>query len=84
MHKWQLHEAKNKLSNLIDLAMNGKSQFITRHGEDAAVVIGIEEYKKLKTPKPTLKEFLLQGPKFDDLKIKRIRGVGAKTRDLDL
>nr|WP_253308519.1 type II toxin-antitoxin system prevent-host-death family antitoxin [Rickettsia endosymbiont of Ceutorhynchus assimilis] len=32
MNKWQLHEAKNKLSNIIDTAMHGKPQCITKRG----------------------------------------------------
>jgi len=84
MHKWQLHEAKNKLSSLIDVVMKGKPQCITRRGEDAAVIISMEDYKKLKKQKPSLKEFLLQGPKFDDLEIERVRGRCASARELDL
>ena len=53
MHKWQLHEAKNKLSSLIDIVIHGKAQCITRRGEDAVVVISMEEYKKLKKQKPS-------------------------------
>lgn len=67
MHKWQLHEAKNKLSNLIDIAMDGKPQFITKRGEDAVVVVSISDYKKLKKQRKSFGEFLTSGPKFDDL-----------------
>ena len=74
MHKWQLHEAKNKLSSLIEVAMHGEAQFITRRGEDAVVVIGINEYKKLKKKKINLKDFLIKGPKFDNLEIDRAQG----------
>lgn len=81
MHKWQLHEAKNKLSSLIDVAIDGKAQCITRRGEEAVVVISMEEYKKLKNQKPNLKEFLSKGPKFEDLEIDRAHG---RARELDL
>lgn len=81
MHKWQLHEAKNKLSSLIDVAIHGKAQCITRRGEDAVVVIGMNEYKKLKKQKLNLKEFLVKGTKFDDLEIIRAKG---KVRGIDL
>lgn len=66
MNKWSLYEAKNKLSSIVDIAVCGKPQCITKHGNDAAVVIGIDEYLKLKTPKISLGKFLLQSPKFDD------------------
>ncbi len=39
MNKWQLHEAKNKLSNIIDIAMHGTPQCITKRGEEAVVII---------------------------------------------
>lgn len=42
MHKWSLHEAKNKLSSLVDIATQGKSQCITKRGEEVVVVIGID------------------------------------------
>jgi prevent-host-death family protein len=78
MHKWKLHEAKNKLSSLIDIAMHGNAQCITKRGEDAVVVIGINEYKKLKKQQISLKDFLMSGIKFDDLDIERVRGKARK------
>ncbi|KJV92735.1 prevent-host-death family protein [Rickettsia bellii str. RML Mogi] len=33
MNKWQLHEAKNKLSNIVDTAMQGTPQCIIQKGE---------------------------------------------------
>ena len=81
MHKWQLHEAKNKLSNLIDIAIHGKAQCITRRGEEAVVVISVDEYKKLKKQKVSLKDFLTKGPKFNDLEIERVQG---KVKKLEL
>jgi prevent-host-death family protein len=84
MHKWQLQEAKNKLSSLVDSAIHGEIQYITRRGIDAAVIIGIDEYKKLKGKKLNLRDFLLQGPKFDDLDIERVRGARGKAREIEL
>ena len=81
MHKWQLHEAKNKLSNLVEIAMNGKIQIITKRGKDAAIIIGIKEYKKLKGQKSNLKEFLLSSPQIDDFEVTRHK---AKSREVDL
>jgi len=81
MHKWQLHEAKNKLSHLIDVAMEGKPQCITKRGEDAVVIISMEEYKKMAKPKQPLNEFLLKGIKVEGLEIERVKG---KARRVDL
>ncbi len=72
MHKWQLHEAKNKLSNLIESAMHGSPQCITKRGMDAVVVIGIQEYQKMNKSKKGLKSMLMQqGPKFEEFEVSR-------------
>lgn len=36
---WQLQEAKNRLSALIDAVEAGHEQIVTRHGEPVAVVV---------------------------------------------
>jgi antitoxin Phd len=45
---WQLQEAKNKLSEVVNHALHDGPQEIARHGKKTAVVISIEEYQKLK------------------------------------
>lgn len=74
MEKWQLYEAKNKLSNIIDNAMHGKPQCITKRGDDAVIVIGMKDYQELQDKKPAFTEFLLNGPKFEGLEIERAKG----------
>ncbi|XVN41029.1 MAG: type II toxin-antitoxin system Phd/YefM family antitoxin [Rickettsia endosymbiont of Argas persicus] len=81
MNKWQLHEAKNKLSNIIDTAMQGTPQCITKRGEEAVVIISIKDYKQLTKQKPDFKEYLLSIPKNDDLVIERAKGYA---RDFEL
>jgi prevent-host-death family protein len=41
---WQLQEAKNKLSEVVDRALSDGPQFITRHGRPAVVVISANTY----------------------------------------
>lgn len=74
MKKWQLHEAKNKLSNLIKIAMNGEPQCITKRGEEAVILMSVNQYRKLRKHTLNLKDFLTQGMKFDDLEITRVNG----------
>ncbi|AAL03857.1 prevent-host-death family protein [Rickettsia conorii subsp. heilongjiangensis] len=81
MNKWQLHEAKNKLSNIIDIAMHGTPQCITKRGEEAVVIISIKDYKQLTKQKPDFKEYLLSIPKTDNLDIQRAKGYA---RDFEL
>lgn len=74
MNTWQLHEAKNKLSSIVDTAMHGNPQCITKRGHKAVMIIGIEEYKKLTKQKVSLKEYLLHCPKDDNVEIDRMKG----------
>lgn len=81
MNKWQLHEAKNKLSNIVDTVMQGTPQCITKRGEEAVVVISMKYYEQLTKQKLDFKEYLLSIPKTDDLVIERVQG---KARDFEL
>lgn len=63
MHSpWQLQEAKNRLSEVIDTALKEGAQEITRHGKKTVVVISIEEYRRLKRNKQTLTDFFQNSP----------------------
>ena len=81
--KWQLHEAKNRLSEVVRKAREEGPQTITLHGVDAVVVVDAQEYSKLaRKPRGTLVEFfrksLLAG---FSLNISRSRDTG---RSVDL
>ncbi len=54
---WQLQDAKNKFSNLVDKAQHNGPQVVTKHGKDAVVVLSMDEYKKLIKPKTSLIQF---------------------------
>lgn len=59
---WQLQEAKNKFSQLVEKAQYEGPQFVTRHGKEAVVVISVEEYQKIVKPKSTLFNFIQSSP----------------------
>jgi len=63
---WQVQDAKQRFSEVIRAASSEGPQVITRHGEDVAVVVAIEEYRRLTRPATDLAGVLLGGPKFDD------------------
>ena len=66
MATWQLQEAKAKLSEVIDSAEASGPQVITRRGVEAAVVVPIEQWRKMqKKRRRTLLEVLQSGPQFD-------------------
>lgn len=76
MQSWQLQEAKNRLSAVVDAAIAGQPQQVTRRGEPVVVVIAAEYYERLrrleKSSVPSFSEFLLQMPQ-DDGEFDRLR-----------
>lgn len=72
MEKWQLQDAKNKFSEVINKAFKIGPQCITRRGVETAVVLSVHEYKKLINPKTNLVEFFHHSPLYGiELDIKR-------------
>jgi prevent-host-death family protein len=61
-NSWQLQDAKNKFSSLVDKAQHNGPQVVTKHGKDAVVVLSIDEYKKLIKPKTSLLKFFQNSP----------------------
>jgi len=47
MKNWQLQEAKAKLSEVLDSALNDGPQMITRRGVETAVLVKVEEWNRL-------------------------------------
>jgi antitoxin Phd len=76
--KWQVQEAKTRLSELIEEANTKGPQIITRHGSEHAVVLSITDYRALADRRENLKDYLLGGPKVDSFEVKRSRDTGRK------
>ncbi len=49
---WQIQEAKNRLSEVVERAVTTGAQVITKHGRPVVVVISTEEYTKLTKSRP--------------------------------
>lgn len=62
---WKLQDAKAKFSQIVEDALKIGPQFVTRRGQKAVVVVSVDDYEKMTSQKPTLKEFLLACPKID-------------------
>ena len=86
MTTWQLQDAKNRFSAVVDAALNGEPQEVTRRGKPVVVVIAVDEYERLcqaeKAATPDFIEHLLAIPKGgpDDL----YERIPLKPRDLEL
>lgn len=59
---WQLQEAKQRFSELIRSVETEGPQFVTKHGEEVAVVVGIAEYRRLRSGGEDFKTFLRSAP----------------------
>jgi antitoxin Phd len=73
MNSWQLQEAKARFSEFLDAALKKGPQVVTRRGVEAAVLVPIEEWRRLQhESRPNIKELLLgPGPRFEDIVPKR-------------
>ena len=45
---WRLQDAKARFSAVVDAALNGEAQLVTRRGKDAVVVLAASEYERLR------------------------------------
>ncbi len=77
---WQVQEAKQKFSELLRKVHSDGPQFVTKHGEEVAVVIDIEEYRHLRGEKKSFVDHLLATPHVGELEIDRSKDL---FRDID-
>ena len=83
MTTWQIQEAKNKLSELIDRAQMEGPQVITRHGVEVAVIMPYAGYKKLIAESKRMGDFFMDSPlRGSGIKVKRDNS--ATLRDVEL
>jgi len=69
MANWQVQDAKARFSEFLDATLKKGPQVVTRRGVEAAVLVPIEEWRRMQqTARPGLKELLLgAGPRFENL-----------------
>jgi prevent-host-death family protein len=78
--EWQVAEAKNKFSELMQRALTEGPQRV-RGRKNAVIMLAEEEYERLTGKRPDFKEYLMVGPNFDDLDLTREASLG---RDVPL
>jgi antitoxin Phd len=60
MHVWPVQDAKARFSELLDTCLKDGPQVVSRRGAEAAVLVPIEDWRRLQqAARPTLKELLL-------------------------
>lgn len=62
MRSWQVQEAKNKFSQVVNDAVHQGPQIITKHGVEVAIVLSSEEYHRLVGARQKLSDFFRQSP----------------------
>ena len=77
MTQWALQDAKNRFSAVVDAALAGEPQQVTRRGKPAVVVVSVSEYDRLRNHTaehaPSFIEHLLAVPEGnDEFKLERI------------
>jgi prevent-host-death family protein len=64
--QWNVADAKNRLSEVLDRAKRDGPQTIKRRG-DTFVLLPADQYEQLTGAKPSFLDWLLHGPRIDDL-----------------
>jgi prevent-host-death family protein len=67
---WKLAEAKNRLSEVVNLALSEGPQTISRRG-DELILISKDEYLRRTGEKESFTEFLLGGPSLEGVDLSR-------------
>ncbi len=86
MVEWSLQDAKNRFSAVVNAALDGSPQMVTRRGVPAVVVLAVDDYERLcqaeKSAAPDFIEHLLAIPKGgpEDL----FERVPMRLRDVEL
>lgn len=79
---WQLQEAKAMLSALIRAAVE-EPQIITVRGEETAVLLSMEKYRKLTGKKQNIVEFFQNSP-WADVELELPERLPEEMRAIDL
>jgi len=76
-NEWKLYDAKNKLSELVNLAISDGPQHIRRN-KDEVVVISIQEFERLTGKKKDFLDFLRSAPSFEGLDLERDKSLARE------
>ena len=60
MHSWPVQDAKARFSEFLDACLSEGPQMVTRRGAEAAVLVPVQEWRRLQSAaRPSLKQLLL-------------------------
>jgi antitoxin Phd len=78
--EWNLADAKNRFSEVVNLALTQGPQRIRRR-KDTVVVVSAAEFERLVGERPAFKDYLAEGESFEGLNLRRDR---SPSRDVSL
>ena len=82
MHTWPVQDAKARFSEFLDACLVEGPQMVTRRGAEAAVLVPVQEWRRLQSAaRPSLKQLLLSDQARSDLSVPA-RGT-AKRRNVE-
>ena len=82
MENWQLQDAKNRFSEVVQKAIEQGPQIITRRGVKTVVILSVEDYQQLTQPKVNIVDFFRKSPLKDaKIDLTRDEDIG---REIDL
>lgn len=68
MRSWQVQEAKARFSELLEASLSEGPQLVTRRGVETAVLVPIDEWRRLGGNRSRLKDLLLaESPRLEGL-----------------
>jgi antitoxin Phd len=76
---WQVQQAKARFSELLDRTLKEGPQTVTRHGKPVAVMVPVEEYRRLRPRQKSLKALLASAP-LEGVEIVRSRDTGRTVK----
>jgi antitoxin Phd len=59
---WQLQEAKNRLSEVVEEALQHGPQVITKRGKETAILLSYADYRKMLLNQKKLSDFFRESP----------------------
>ena len=82
MQSWPVQDAKSRFSEFLDACLKEGPQLVTRRGTEAAVLVPVDEWRRLQSAaRPSLKQLLLSDSARADLLVPE-RGH-AKRRSIE-
>jgi antitoxin Phd len=79
MKQWQLQDAKNRFSEVVQKALEQGPQMITRRGIKTVVIMSVEDYQQLTKPKADIVDFFRNSPlKGIEIDLARDKDIGRE------